>query len=161
MLPWFLVDPGARTSHCGRIPIWPGGFTRDAVVHLRASEQEIHIDYPFRIIASHRPAMLGLVALLGATLAGGSPAEARRSHLDKDSATCADFGAHQGSRDYSQCMLVQQQRRDDKMMNFMEQQRIASELTRNGLDLRDRVRAERERKRERKEKERHEAHSPN
>ena len=69
--------------------------------------------------------MLGLVAALGAGLAAcESPEQRRYANLSEDNSTCATFGAGQGSRDYTDCMLKQQSRRDSEKLNALERQRF-------------------------------------
>lgn len=102
--------------------------------------------------ASHRfrPALLGVAALLGATVTGSAFAGA---HKD-DSRTCARFGAPHGSREYARCMLTQQRRRDDAPLRAAEQQRLSAEAARNNLETVRRMRCERAAKQERRRGER-------
>lgn len=68
----------------------------------------------------------------------------------EDQKTCDDFGASPGSKAYSKCMLVQQQRRDDAPLRAAEQQRLSAEAARHNLETVRRMRCEREAKRERR-----------
>ncbi|WP_447765522.1 hypothetical protein [Sphingopyxis panaciterrae] len=97
--------------------------------------------------------MLGLAALLGTVAAGPALAKDRGAHKD-DSRICASFGAGYGSRDYSECMLAQQRRRDNAPLIAAEQQRLSAEAARNNLETVRRMRCEREAKRERERGER-------
>lgn len=101
----------------------------------------------------YRPAFLGLVALLSTATAGFATAGDRGAHKD-DSRTCASFGAHYGSREYSKCMLAQQRRRDDAPLIAAEAQRNNAEAAQRNLETVRRMRCEREAKRERERGER-------
>lgn len=84
-------------------------------------------------IRRSRPAAcLSLIIVMAAALAGCAETEAeRRLNLQQDIITCEDFGAEYGSREHTQCMLIQQQRRDGKTHQALERARIASEIQRN------------------------------
>lgn len=64
---------------------------------------------------------------------------------DKDRATCASMGAPYGTTAYTECMLQQQQRGDQKMLNFLAEQRMHQELGRPAREQLERKRARRER----------------
>jgi hypothetical protein len=52
----------------------------------------------------------------------------QQRNLDQD--TCAGMGARYGSPAHTACMLQQQRRRDNKMVLFLEEQRMHQELGR-------------------------------
>lgn len=64
-----------------------------------------------------------------------SAEERRYVNMRKDGATCGNVGAGYGSRAHTQCMLTQQQRRDQKQLLDMERARISSETARNNLEV--------------------------
>ena len=72
--------------------------------------------------------------VLGTALAGCATTQ---EQLNQDYGTCESFGARYGSAEYAQCMLVQQQRRDDETINALEQARIATEIARHNQEMRD------------------------
>ncbi|WP_217991266.1 hypothetical protein [Sphingomonas spermidinifaciens] len=72
-----------------------------------------------------------------------SGAEQRQVNFLNDSGTCDQFGARRGSPAYSDCMLAQQRRRDDKRLRSLEEARTASELARNGQIMAERARRDR------------------
>lgn len=76
-----------------------------------------------------------------ATLAFGASATAK----DSDQATCSSMGAPYGSPGYTDCMLQQQQRGDQKMLNFLAEQRMHQELGRPAREKLEEKRARRER----------------
>ncbi|WP_457588817.1 hypothetical protein [Ensifer canadensis] len=76
----------------------------------------------------------GMVVLALALTACMSAEEQRRANLYEDGNTCADFGTRYGSQSYSQCMLQQQQRRDQELLLAAERARITSETTLNNLE---------------------------
>lgn len=101
--------------------------------------------------AACRPILtLAMVALLGAGLAAcESPEQRRFANLSEDSGTCADFGARQGSRDYTDCMLAQQTRRDNEKLNALERQRIATQNSKDSLEMVRKLECDREAKKDR------------
>ncbi|MDY0974356.1 hypothetical protein SOM61_05215 [Massilia sp. CFBP9012] len=101
--------------------------------------------------AACRPLMtLGLVAMLGAGLAAcQSPEQRRAIHLAEDTGTCADFGARQGSRAYTECMLSQQTRRDNEKLNALERQRISTQNSKDSLEMVRKIECDREARKER------------
>lgn len=81
---------------------------------------------------------LGLLAL---TMAGCvSPEQQRMAELSEDQGTCSSMGARYGSPAHTQCMLQQQQRRDEEHLLFLEQARISQEMARDAQEMRDRRR---------------------
>ena len=89
-----------------------------------------HSTNPYRSIPS-----LGLIAIMSLGLTACATTEQQRQlDLQQDIDTCISFGAPYGSPAHSQCMLVQQQRRDMETINALEQARIASEISRNTQD---------------------------
>ncbi|MDY0963344.1 MULTISPECIES: hypothetical protein [Massilia] len=100
--------------------------------------------------ACRRLMMLGLVAVLGVGLAAcQSPEQRRALHLAEDTGTCADFGARQGSREYTECMLSQQTRRDNEKLNALERQRISTQNSKDSLEMVRKIECDREAKKER------------
>lgn len=94
--------------------------------------------------------MLGLAAVLGMGLtACQSPEQRRYANLSEDNTTCADFGARQGSRDYTDCMLAQQSRRDNEKLNALERQRIATQNSKDSLEMVRKMECDREAKKDR------------
>lgn len=94
--------------------------------------------------------MLALAALLGLGLAAcQSPEQRRYQNVAQDSTTCADFGARQGSPEYTQCMLTQQNRRDNKALNALEQQRLSAQISKDNLETVRRLECDREAKKDR------------
>lgn len=79
--------------------------------------------------------LMGSAFMIAVTLSACvSPEEER--YADQD--TCSAMGARYGSSTNTQCMLQQQQRRDQKNLMFLEEARIHSELARNAQEMRDR-----------------------
>jgi hypothetical protein len=76
-------------------------------------------------------------AIIVATMLSGcmSAEEQRRANLYQDGNTCGDFGARYGSRSHTECMLRQQERRDNEQLMNMERARISSETARNNLEM--------------------------
>ncbi|SFA73588.1 hypothetical protein SAMN03159496_00066 [Rhizobium sp. NFR07] len=64
-----------------------------------------------------------------------SAEEQRRADLYQDGGTCSDFGAPYGSRAHTDCMLRQQDRRDNEQLMNMERARISSETARNNVEM--------------------------
>lgn len=94
--------------------------------------------------------MLALAALLGVSLAAcQSPEQRRYQNVAQDSNTCADFGARQGSPEYTECMLTQQNRRDHKALNALEQQRLSAQISKDNLETVRRLECDREAKKDR------------
>lgn len=90
---------------------------------------------------------LGIGSLLAVGLMSSTNATAGKQE-DKDRQTCNSMGASFGSPAYTDCMLQQQQRRDEKMLNFLEEQRMHQEL---GRPAREKLEEKRARRRERDE----------
>lgn len=120
-------------------------------VSTHAIQDGINEMYRPQIFSSSRSAVLLGFALLGATLTGCVSPEAR---LAKDSGTCASFGGSYGSPEYSQCMLAQQERRDNQGLRAAEQARLSTEIARNSMEITRQVRCDKEARRARKAGER-------
>ncbi len=101
-----------------------------------------------------RNALIALAALLSTGFAGSASAIdwGREAHRE-DSRTCESFGAVHG-RDYTRCMIDQQRRRDDALLNASEQQRNNAEAARNNVETVRRMRCNREAERARQRGER-------
>lgn len=82
---------------------------------------------------------LAVAAVMLSSIATAQP------RLSEDQQTCADMGASPGSSGHTACMLQQQRRRDQKMLRFLEEQRIHSELGRAAREKLEEKRARRER----------------
>jgi hypothetical protein len=93
-------------------------------------------------------AVFAFVACASSTLTTSAWAQDASAHRE-DSETCASFGAPPGSREYSKCMLSQQQRRDYAPLNAAEAQRLSAEAARNNVETVRRMRCEREAKKDR------------
>lgn len=76
---------------------------------------------------------LVIAATLSATAAAGPKPNA-------DQRTCAEMGAAYGTPAHTACMLQQQQRRDQKMSTFLDQQLMHQEL---GRPAREKLEAKR------------------
>lgn len=70
---------------------------------------------------------------------------ATAGQANDDRETCAGMGARYGSPNFTGCMLQQQQRRDNKMALFLEEQRMHQELGRPAREKLEEKRARRER----------------
>ena len=79
--------------------------------------------------------VMGSAFMIAITLSACVSPEQER-YADQD--TCSAMGARYGSSTNTQCMLQQQQRRDQKNLMFLEEARIHSELARNAQEMRDR-----------------------
>lgn len=93
--------------------------------------------------------LVGLIAILSLS-ACQSAVERERLARQIDSQTCIDFGTVAGSKEYSECMLKQQERRDNAALQAAERQRALSEATRNNTETARRLGCEREAEKERK-----------
>ena len=79
------------------------------------------------------PLVFSLIMLASALAGCVSPQEAQ--YQDQD--TCAGMGATFGSSSHTQCMLQQQQRRDDELQNLTQQAYMHSEMARNAQEMRE------------------------
>lgn len=86
-----------------------------------------------RVASSFTVTML-VVVLTGCV----SPEQQRQADLYADQGTCAQMGARYGSPAHTNCMLQQQQRRDEEHTRFMQEAYLASEMARNAQEMRDR-----------------------
>lgn len=91
--------------------------------------------------------------LIGTSLADGAAATSRKQrNLQADSDTCVDFGTRYGTPAYSECMLTQQRRRDDKQLDSLQKTKLTSEIALEAQIMSDRARKQRcERKPSRRE----------
>lgn len=78
-----------------------------------------------------------------------SSEEKERMARLNDSQTCMEFGTQMGTSEYADCMLKQQERRDDAALKAAEMQRAMSETTRNNMETVRRLGCEREAEKER------------
>jgi hypothetical protein len=92
-------------------------------------------------------ATLAFAACAGSAVAPSALAYDESAQRE-DSGTCASFGAPPGSREYSRCMLTQQQRRDRAPLDAAEAQRLSAEAARNNVETVHRMRCEREAKKD-------------
>lgn len=93
-------------------------------------------------------AVLSVIGILSGAMALAacvSSEEQRRANLYEDVGTCSDFGARSGSRSHTECMLQQQERRDNEQLINMEKARISSETARNNLEMLEALRERRRR----------------
>ncbi|WP_420137554.1 hypothetical protein [Sphingomonas sp.] len=97
---------------------------------------------------SGRVVFTAVTLLLASSIAGAASAQINwgKSAYREDSRTCERFGAAHG-KDYSRCMLAQQQRRDNAPLYAAEQQRNNAEAARNNVETVRRIRCNREAKR--------------
>jgi len=104
-------------------------------------------------LAGKRFALLsfGLMAFAALGFAE-SPANAQSRKQREDARTCASFGAQFGTPAYSDCMLEQQQRRDQKQRETLEQMALTSQIAKDGQIMAERARRQRcDRKPDRRE----------
>jgi hypothetical protein len=67
-----------------------------------------------------------------------SPAQQSIADTQQDQSVCAAMGASYGSTAHTQCMLQQQQRRDQAQLILLEQARISYETAQTAQEMRDR-----------------------
>ncbi|CAM5225129.1 hypothetical protein [Alishewanella longhuensis] len=98
-----------------------------------------------------RPVFLlaGLAMLIGLS-ACKSTQEREQIARQNDSQTCLEFGTAFGSKEYAECMLRQQDCRDNAALKAAELQRAAAETTRHNTETVRRLGCEREAEKERK-----------
>lgn len=97
--------------------------------------------------ALRRPTLaLGLVAALAAC---ASPEQKRQARLYQDGSTCAEFGASPGTRAYTDCMLTQQSRRDNKQRNSLEQTALTTQIAKDSQEMTRKVRCDRDARKDR------------
>ena len=82
---------------------------------------------------------------IGAIIMGLTFSSSAMAGEKDDQRTCASIGAPHGSPGYTNCMLQQQQRGDDKMLNFLAEQRMHQELGRPAREKLEEKRARRDR----------------
>lgn len=85
----------------------------------------------------------GLSLCSAVVIFGALCASATAGERNDDQQTCAGMGARHGSPSFTGCMLQQQQRRDNKMALFLEEQRMHQEL---GRPAREKLQEKRERR---------------
>lgn len=86
--------------------------------------------------------------VIGAMVMGlgfSSSAMAGEKQTARDQQTCASMGAPFGSPGYTNCMLQQQQREDEKMPKFLAEMRMHQELGREARETLQRKRDRRDR----------------
>ena len=83
----------------------------------------------------------GIAALLSLGLMGtAATAQGRQSKQQREDArTCERFGARYGTPAYTDCMLAQQRRRDEKQLRSLEESRMLSQLARDGQIMAERA----------------------
>ncbi|MBL0935416.1 MAG: hypothetical protein IBJ07_11785 [Rhizobiaceae bacterium] len=91
------------------------------------------LNFNARCVASSFTVTMLVVALSGCV----SPEQQRQADLYADQGTCAQMGARYGSPAHTNCMLQQQQRRDEEHTRFMQEAYLASEMARNAQEMRD------------------------
>lgn len=100
-----------------------------------------------------RNAVLAVVALGGFSADSAFAIDWGPEAHREDRRTCQRFGAAHG-REYTRCMLEQQRRRDDSLLNAAEQQRNNAEAARHNVETVRRMRCNREAERARERGER-------
>ncbi len=98
-----------------------------------------------KYINGMRPALLSICAATVITLGFGSTeanAKSRKKQRE-DARTCASFGAYYGTRAYSDCMLDQQRRRDNKQRETLEKMALTSQIAKDGQIMAERARRQR------------------
>lgn len=80
------------------------------------------------------------IAMFGIALSGCVSSEDRRY---ADTSTCQSFGAHYGSPAYTNCMLEQQRRRDNRQLESLERTKLTTEIAKDAQIMADRARWER------------------
>ncbi len=99
------------------------------------------------ISALRRPALaLGIAIVLGACAA---PEQRRQANLYEDGSTCAEFGARPGSTAYTECMLTQQSRRDNKQRDSLERTALTSQIAKDSQEMSRKVQCDRDAKKDR------------
>ena len=89
-----------------------------------------------------RAVLIGSAIVMGLTFSTSAVAGDKKN---EDQATCSSMGAPFGSPGYTNCMLQQQQRGDQKMLNFLAEQRMHQELGRPAREKLEEKRARRDR----------------
>ncbi|MGN6825873.1 hypothetical protein [Paucibacter sp. M5-1] len=90
-----------------------------------------------------------MAAALGAGLAAcTSPEQKRQANLYQDKTTCGDFGARQGTPEYTECMLTQQNRRDHEKLNALERQRLSIQMSKDSMEMTRKVQCDRDAKKD-------------
>jgi hypothetical protein len=77
-------------------------------------------------------------AIMAALSGCVSPAQQSIADTQQDQSVCAAMGASYGSTAHTQCMLQQQQRRDQAQLILLEQARISYETAQTAQEMRDR-----------------------
>jgi uncharacterized low-complexity protein len=96
----------------------------------------IHLTTRSRLATAQALTVAAAVAL---TLGGCvSPAQQSIVEAQQDQSVCAAMGASYGSTAHTQCMLQQQQRRDQEQLILLEQARISYETAQTAQEMRDR-----------------------
>ncbi|QBE61893.1 hypothetical protein [Pseudoduganella lutea] len=105
---------------------------------------------PYSTRMTRRALALGFAAACGAGLgACASPEQKRQANLYQDGATCTEFGARSGTPEYTECMLTQQSRRDNKQRDSLEQTALTSQIARDSQEMSRKVRCDRDAKKDR------------
>jgi hypothetical protein len=76
-------------------------------------------------------------AIMAALSGCVSPAQQSIAETQQDQSVCAAMGASFGSAAHTQCMLQQQQRRDQEQLILLEQARISYETAQTAQEMRD------------------------
>ena len=81
---------------------------------------------------------IGGIGMLAIALTGCmSPEQERMVNLNEDQESCSSMGARYGTSAHTECMLRQQERRDNEGLRLAEQARIHSEIARNAQEMRE------------------------
>ncbi len=92
-----------------------------------------------------RRTVVRAATIIGAMVMGLTFSSSATAGERDDQRTCASMGAPYGSPAYTNCMLQQQQRGDEKMLNFLAEQRMHQELGREARETLQRKRERRDR----------------
>jgi hypothetical protein len=95
--------------------------------------------------ANMRLGLLSFGAVAVVTLGFASTdanAQSRRQQRE-DARICAQLGAPYGSRAYTECMLEQQRRRDNKQRDSLERMALISQIAKDGQIMSERARRQR------------------
>lgn len=108
------------------------------------------MNLPYRANMPRRALALGFVAVVAAGLgACASPEQRQQANLYQDGSTCAGFGASPGTPAYTECMLTQQSRRDNKQRNSLEQTALTTQIAKDSQEMSRKVQCDRDAKKDR------------
>jgi hypothetical protein len=91
----------------------------------------------------HALLSFGAIAVMTLSCIGTDAHAQTRRQQREDARTCAQFGTSYGTRGYTQCMLEQQRRRDDKERETLEKMALTSQIAKDGQIMAERARRQR------------------